>query len=138
MAVGDFAVISGNELIWIPSRADMVYTTFTTSGTQFTAYSQPAAEADDEFVVEIVTPFTKSLPGTITLDIGTVGSPTAYIGNFDLTQVAGTFQGDSGISLGAALNSLTGATNIKARVNYTPGSLTAGEFLIHVRTALVK
>ena len=135
---GYLAVITGQEIKWWPARVDKSYTDFPVSATQIQAYIQPYAEHDDDFVVEIVTTFTKSLAGTITLDIGTAGSPTAYVAAFDLTQAAGTFGGASPASIVGGLQSLTVDTDIKARVNYLTGALTAGRFFLHVRTARVK
>ena len=52
-----------------------------------------------------------------------------------VTQAAGSFIYNAPSA--NTLNSLTGATSLKARVNYMTGSLTAGEFVVHLRAGQV-
>ncbi len=108
------------------------FTDFPATGTQQEAISQPAGYAFSGYVVEIVEPFKQTLPGSITVDVGTAGSPTAYINGGDLTQARGVAIASTPSVVGSGLSSLTDPTSIKVRVSYVPGTLTAGEFKLHV------
>lgn len=125
------AVVSGTT--GFITAAEFSFNAFPTSATQIEFILQPPGYYFDNFFIEITEPFTKSLPGGITVDLGTVATPGAYITAGNLVQSRGTIIPTSVVSMGTGLNSLTQSTSLKARVNYTTGSLTAGSFKIKLR-----
>ncbi len=126
----------GTALVQTPGSfmlaAQRAASDFPVSGTQQELIAQPPGFKFTDYVVEIVQPFVQSVPGSPTVDIGTVSSPTAYIAGGNLAQARGGFAISPPVLTLGGLNSLIAPTSIKVRVNYT-GSLLSGEFRVHLK-----